>query len=166
MVKHRTHKRHHKRHHKTHKRRHRKGRRSSGIVPRPVAKGIRDINKITSRVARGIDKYPLKAMRGLAGVVLKPRKLRLKIGGYDSKAVRQLRNPGVFGATAKATKKGGALFSGKKKKKRAWDASDVVLGAVAAPVELGRLALGKGGRKSRRGGKRSRRGGRRTHRRR
>ena len=45
MVKHRTHKRHHKRHHKTHKRRHRKGRRSSGIIPRPVAKGIRDINK-------------------------------------------------------------------------------------------------------------------------
>jgi len=108
MVKHRTHKRHHKRHHKTHKRRHRKGRRSSGIVPRPVAKGIRDINKITSRVARGIDKYPLKAVRGLAGVVLKPRKMpRLKIGGYDSKAVRQLRNPGVF---AKTAKKGGKRY--------------------------------------------------------
>ena len=114
MVKHRTHKRHHKRHHKTHKRRHRKGRRSSGIVPRPVAKGIRDINRITSRVARGIDKYPLKAVRGLAGVVLKPRKMpRLKIGGYDSKAVRQLRNPGVFGAVAKTAKKGG-----KRKRKR------------------------------------------------
>ena len=111
MVKHRTHKRHHKRHHKTHKRRHRKGRRSSGIVPRPVAKGIRDINKITSRVARGIDKYPLKAVRGLAGVVLKPRKMpRLKIGGYDSKAVRQLRNPGVFGAAAKTAKKGGKRY--------------------------------------------------------
>ena len=125
MVKHRTHKRHHKRHHKTHKRRRRKGRRSSGIVPRPVAKGIRDINKITSRVARGIDKYPLKAVRGLAGVVLKPRKMpRLKIGGYDSKAVRQLRNPGVFGAAAKTAKKGGkryrkrgGMHCGTKKKK-------------------------------------------------
>jgi len=113
MVKRRTHKRHHKRHHKTHKRRRRKGRRSSGIVPRPVAKGIRDINKITSRVARGIDKYPLKAVRGLAGAVLKPRNLRLKIGGYASKAVRQLRNPGVFAAVAKTAKKGG-----KRKRKR------------------------------------------------
>ena len=115
----------HKRHHKTHKRRHRKGRRSSGVIPRPVAKGIRDINKITSRVARGIDKYPLKAVRGLAGVVLKPRKMpRLKIGGYDSKAVRQLRNPGVFGAAAKTAKKGGkryrkrgGMHCGTKKKK-------------------------------------------------
>ena len=159
--------------HRTHKRR-RKSRRSSCIVPRQVAKGVRDINKITRRVARGIDKYPLKAVRGLAGVVLKPRKMpRLKIGGYDSKAVRQLRNPGVFGAAAKTAKKGGALFSGKKKKKRAWDASDVALGVFAAPLEGARLALGKGGRKSRRGGKRSRRGGkrrrrggRRTHRRR
>ena len=106
MVKHRTHKRHHKRHHKTHKRRHRKGRRSSGIVPRPVAKGIRDINKITSRVARGIDKYPLKAVRGLAGVVLKPRKMpRLKIGGYDSKAVLKLRNAAPV--ATKTAKKGG-----------------------------------------------------------
>jgi len=116
MVKRRTHKRHHKRHHKTHKRRRRKGRRSSGIVPRPVAKGIRDINKITSRVARGIDKYPLKAMRGLAGAVLKPRKMpRLKIGGYASKAVRQLRNPGVFAAVAKTAKKGGRRRCGTKK---------------------------------------------------
>ncbi len=102
MVKRRTHKRH------------RKGRRSSSIVPRPVAKGIRDINKITSRVARGIDKYPLRAVRGLASAVLKPRKMpRLKIGGYDSKAVRQLRNPGVFAAVAKTAKKGG-----KRKRKR------------------------------------------------
>ncbi len=107
MVKRRTHKRHHKR-------RHRKVRRSSGIVPRPVAKGIRDINKITRRVARGIDKYPLRAVRGLAGAVLKPRQMpRLKIGGYHSKAVRQLRNPGVFAAAAKTAKKGG-----KKKRKR------------------------------------------------
>ena len=108
MVKHGTHKRHHKRHHKTHKRRHRKGRRSSGIIPRPVAKGVRDINKITGRVARGIDRYPVAALKAVAGEVLKPRSLpRLKIGGYDSKAVRHLLNPGVFGAVAKTAKKGG-----------------------------------------------------------
>jgi len=105
MVKHGTHKRHHKRHHKTHKRRHR---RSSGIIPRPVAKGVRDINKITGRVARGIDRYPVAALKAVAGEVLKPRSLpRLKIGGYDSKAVRHLLNPGVFGAVAKTAKKGG-----------------------------------------------------------
>jgi hypothetical protein len=108
MVKHGTHKRHHKRHHKTHKRRHRKGSRSSGIIPRPVAKGVRDINKITGRVARGIDRYPVAALKAVAGEVLKPRSLpRLKIGGYDSKAVRHLLNPGVFGAVAKTAKKGG-----------------------------------------------------------
>ena len=108
MVKHGTHKRHHKRHHKTHKRRHRKGSRSSGIIPRPVAKGVRDINKITGRVARGIDRYPVAALKAVAGEVLKPRSLpRLKIGGYDSKAVRQLRNPGVF---AKTAKKGGKRY--------------------------------------------------------
>ena len=108
MVKHGTHKRHHKRHHKTHKRRHRKGSRSSGVIPRPVAKGVRDINKITGRVARGIDRYPVAALKAVAGEVLKPRSLpRLKIGGYDSKAVRHLLNPGVFGAVAKTAKKGG-----------------------------------------------------------
>ena len=111
MVKHRTHKRHHKRHHKTHKRRHRKGSRSSGIIPRPVAKGVRDINKITGRVARGIDRYPVAALKAVAGEVLKPRSLpRLKIGGYDSKAVRHLLNPGVFGAVAKTAKKGGKKY--------------------------------------------------------
>ena len=111
MVKHGTHKRHHKRHHKTHKRRHRKGSRSSGIIPRPVAKGVRDINKITGRVARGIDRYPVAALKAVAGEVLKPRSLpRLKIGGYDSKAVRHLLNPGVFGAVAKTAKKGGRKY--------------------------------------------------------
>ena len=150
--------------------RRRKRRKGHGVIPRQVSKGIHDINRITSRVARGIDKYPLKAMRGLAGVVLKPRKMpRLKVGGYDSRAVRRLVNPGRFNKTTK----GGAFFSGKKKKKRPWDASDVALGVFAAPLEAGRLALGKGGhkrrrggRKSRRGGRKSRRGGRRTHRRR
>jgi len=81
---------------------------SSGIIPRPVAKGVRDINKITGRVARGIDRYPVAALKAVAGEVLKPRSLpRLKIGGYDSKAVRHLLNPGVFGAVAKTAKKGG-----------------------------------------------------------
>ena len=109
MVKHGTHKRHHKRHHKTHKRRHRKGRRSSGIIPRPVAKGVRDINKITGRVARGIDRYPVAALKAVAGEVLKTRSLpRLKIGGYDSKAVRHLINAAPYpGAVAKTAKKGG-----------------------------------------------------------
>jgi hypothetical protein len=120
MVKHRTHKRHHKRHHKTHKRRHRKGSRSSGIIPRPVAKGVRDINKITGRVARGIDRYPVAALKAVAGEVLKPRSLpRLKIGGYDSKAVRHLINaapyPGAVAKTAKSSK------GGKKHRKRGGD---------------------------------------------
>ena len=146
----------------------RRRKRRHGVIPRPVSKGIRDINRITSRVARGIDKYPLKITKKLAGVVLKPRKMpRLKVGGYASSAVRRLLNPGKFNKTAK----GGAGVLGKKKK-RAWDASDVALGVFAAPLEGARLALGKGGRnrrggrKTRRGGRKSRRGGRRTHRRR
>jgi len=146
----------------------RKRKRRHSIIPKPVAKGIRDINKITSKVARGIDKYPLAALRKTAKVVLKPRKMpRLKIGGFLSKAVRQLRNPGVY-KVVKTAKKGGRKYrrggTNGKKKKRPWGLSDVVLGAVAAPVEVGRLALGKGGRKTRRGGRKTRRGGRKTRR--
>jgi len=149
-------------------------RRGRSVIPGAVKKGIRDINKITSRVARGIDKYPLAALRKTAKVVLKPRKMpRLKIGGFMSKAVRELRNPGVFATTAKKggrkRRRGGSKRrrggANGKKKKRAWGMSDVVLGAVAAPVELGRLALGKGGRKRRRGGSKRRRGGRKSRRR-
>ena len=72
----------------------RKTRRKSrrGIIPRPVAKGVRDINKITSRIARGIDKYPLAALEETARVVLKRRSMpKLKIGGsYTEKKIRSL----------------------------------------------------------------------------
>jgi len=83
-----------------------------------------------------------------------------------SDAVRQLRNPGVYGVV-KPTKKGGRKRRGggaTKKKKRPWNFSDVLLGAVAAPIEVGRLALGKGGSRKRRGGSRKRRGGSRKRR--
>jgi hypothetical protein len=132
-----------------------------------LKKGIRDINKVTSRVARGIDHYPKKALTAIAGQVLKPRKFPGLSGGFMSKAVRQLRNPGVYGVV-KTAKKGGRKRrrggANGKKKKRPWGMSDVILGAVAAPVEGVRLALGKGGWKRRRGGRKTRRGGRKTRR--
>ena len=148
MVKHRTHKRHHKTHHKTHHKRHhhkrhRKGRKS-GFIPRPVAKGVRDINKITSRVARGLVKYPDAALRAVAGEVLKERSLpRLKIGGYLSSNVRHLLNPGKFPSSV------GMKGVGLKTRK-------------ADPVQIthGGRKRRRGGRKSRRGGRKSRRGGR------
>ncbi len=154
--------------HRTRKRKHHK--RSRGVIPRPVKKGIRDINKVTRRVARSIDKYPLEALRKAGKIILKPRKFPGLSGGFMSKAVRELRNPGVV---VKTTKKGGRKSRRgglneqlvKKKKKRPWGMSDVVLGAVAAPVELGRLALGKGGHKRRRGGRKTRRGGSKSRRR-
>ena len=97
------HKRHHKTHHKRHHKRHRKGRKS-GIIPRPVAKGVRDINKITSKVARGLVKYPDAALSAVAGEVLKKRSLpRLKIGGYLSSNVRHLLNPGKYPSCVGAT---------------------------------------------------------------
>jgi len=110
----------------------------------------------------------LAALRAVGKQVLKPRKFPGLSGGYMSKAVRQLRNPGVYGVV-KTTKKGGRKrrrggANGKKKKKRAWGMSDVILGAVAAPVEGVRLALGKGGWKRRRGGRKTRRGGRKSRR--
>ena len=149
MVKHRTHKRHHKTHHKTHHKRHhhkrhRKGRKS-GFIPRPVAKGVRDINKITSRVARGLVKYPDAALRAVAGEVLKERSLpRLKIGGYMSSNVRQLLNPGKYPSSVGMSGKG------------------VSAGRAADGVQKthGGRKRRRGGRKSRRGGRKSRRGGR------
>ena len=141
MPGHKTHKRHHKRHHKTHHKRHRKGRKS-GFIPRPVAKGVRDINKITSRVARGLVRYPDAALRAVAGEVLKKRSF--KIGGYMSSNVRQLLNPGKYpssvgmkgvGVTATRKPDGVQITHGGRKRRR-------------------------GGRKSRRGGRKSRRGGR------
>ena len=141
--------------------------RGRSVIPGPVKKGIRDINRVTRRVARGIDRYPLAALRAVGNQVLKPRKFPGLSGGYMSKAVRQLRNPGVYGVV-KTVKKGGRKRrrggATGKKKKRPWGMSDVILGAVAAPVEGVRLALGKGGWKRRRGGRKTRRGGRKSRR--
>ena len=143
----RTHKRHHKRHHKTHHKRRRKGRKS-GFIPRPVAKGVSDINKITGRVARDLVKYPDAALRAVAGEVLKKRSLpRLKIGGYSSSNVRHLLNPGKFPSSV------GMKGVGLKTRK-------------ADPVQIthGGRKSRRGGRKSRRGGRKSRRGGRKSRR--
>ena len=139
------------------------------VIPRPIAKGIRDINKVTSRVARGIDKYPLAALRQVGKVVLKPRKFPGLRGGGTSCCSRL--HPKAL-ALSSTRKKGGRRRRSKKrrggatskKKKRAWGMSDVILGAVAAPVEGVRLALGKGGWKRRRGGRKTRRGGRKSRR--
>jgi len=98
----------------------------SSIIPVPLKKGIRGINNITSKIARDIDKYPLAALRKFGKVVLKPR--RLKIGGFMSKTVRQLRNPGRIVKTAK---KGG-------RRRR---------GGTCGKKHIGKLG---GGRKSRR----------------
>ena len=100
------------------------------VIPRPIAKGIRDINKITSKVARGIDLYPLKGLRAVGKVVLKPRKFPGLRGGYPSAMVRGLRNPGIVSATEK---KGGRKTRRGGRKTR------------------------RGGRKTRRGGRKSRR---------
>jgi len=91
---------------RTRKRTRKRGRKikRSSIIPVPLKKGIRGINNITSKIARDIDKYPLAALRKFGKVVLKPR--RLKIGGFMSKTVRQLLNPGVYGIV-KTAKKGG-----------------------------------------------------------
>jgi len=81
----------------------RKRRRRHSVVPRPVAKGIRDINKITSKVARGIDKYPLAALRKVGKEVLKPRKFPGLRGGGTSCCTRL--RPGAFRSVS--AKKGG-----------------------------------------------------------
>ena len=107
-------------------------RRRSSVIPGPVKKGIRDINRVTRRVARGIDRYPLAALRAVGKQVLKPRKFPGLSGGFMSKAVRQLRNPGVYGVV-KTVKKGGRKRRRGGSKKR------------------------RGGSKTRRGGRRSRR---------
>jgi hypothetical protein len=95
-------------------------RKGHGVLPGAVKKGIHDINKITSRVARGVDKYPLAALRKVGKVVLKPRQLpKLHIGGsYTEKHFRSLGGSmfsdtaGSFGA-AKTTKKGGRHRKGR-----------------------------------------------------
>jgi len=147
MPGHKTHKRHHTRHHKTHHKRHRKGRKS-GFIPRPVAKGVRDINKITGRVARGLVKYPDAALKAFAGQVLKKRSMpRLKIGGYLSSNVRHLLNPGKFPSSV------GMKGVGLKTRR-----------ADGVQVTHGGRKSRRGGRKSRRGGRKSRRGGRKSRR--
>ena len=147
MPGHKTHKRHRKRrhgtHHKRHHKRHRKGRKS-GFIPRPVAKGVRDINKITGRVARGLVKYPVTSLKAFAGEVLRKRSLpRLKIGGYSSSNVRHLLNPGKFPSSV------GMKGVGLKTRR-----------ADGVQVTHGGRKRRRGGRKSRRGGRKSRRGGR------
>ena len=95
-------------------------RKGHGVLPGAVKKGIHDINKITSRVARGVDKYPLAALRKVGKVVLKPRQLpKLHIGGsYTEKHFRSLGGSmfsdtaGSFGA-AKTAKKGGRHRKGR-----------------------------------------------------
>ena len=143
-----------------------------GLVPKTLRKAITKVNKAARSAARGVDSIALiKAPKIVLGPILKRRfggrKFPGLSGGYMSKAVRQLRNPGVYGVVKTAKKggrkrrRGGATG---KKKKRPWGMSDVILGAVAAPVEGVRLALGKGGWKRRRGGRKTRRGGRKSRR--
>jgi len=78
------------------------------VLPRPVAKGLRDINKITSRLARGVDKWPMKVVKDVTRVVLKPRSFR---GGSYSQNSRSLGGTKFSDSAALfksvATKKGG-----------------------------------------------------------
>jgi len=91
-----------------------------GVIPRPVKVAVRRINKIDSGVAKGVDKYPLAALRTVGKEVLKPRKLpKLHIGGsYTEKQIRSLGGSmfsdlaGSFGA-AKTAKKGGRRRKGR-----------------------------------------------------
>jgi hypothetical protein len=95
----------------------RRRRRKRSVIPGSVKKGIRDINRVTRRVARGIDRYPLAVVRTIGKHVLKPREFPGLNGGFMSKAVRQLRNPGVYGVI-KPAKKGGRKRRGGSKKRR------------------------------------------------
>ena len=120
--------------------------RRHGVLPGAVKKGIHDINRITSRVARGVDKYPLAALRKVGKVVLKPRKFPKLIGGsYTEKQIRSLGGSmfsdtaGSFGA-AKTAKKGGRHRKGRTHRRH-------------------RRHKRHGGSRKRRGGSRKRRGG-------
>ena len=84
------------------------------VIPRPIAKGIRDINKVTSRVARGIDKYPLAALRIVGKEVLKPRKFPGLRGGGTSCCTR-LHPASVSSSTQK---KGGRKRRGGRRSRR------------------------------------------------
>ena len=110
-------------------------RKHRSVVPKPIAKGVKQITAITSKVARGIDKYPLAALRKVGKEVLKPRKFPGLRGGGTSCCTRL--HPGAVSSAS--TKKGGRKRRGGSKKRR-------------------------GGSKKRRGGSRKRRGGRKTRR--
>ena len=107
------------------------------VIPRPIAKGIRDINKVTSRVARGIDKYPLAALRIVGKEVLKPRKFPGLRGGGTSCCTRL--HPKALGSSSTQKKGGRKSRRGGSRKRR-------------------------GGSRKRRGGSRKRRGGRKSRR--
>ena len=82
-----------------------------GLVPKTLRKAITKVNKAARSAARGVDGLALiKAPKFVLGPILKRRfggrKLPGLSGGYMSKAVRQLRNPGAYGAV-KTAKKGG-----------------------------------------------------------
>ena len=110
-------------------------RKRRSVIPRPIAKGVKQITAITSKVARGIDKYPLAALRKVGKEVLKPRKFPGLRGGGTGCCAKL--NPGAFGSSS--TKKGGRKRRGGSKKRR-------------------------GGSKKRRGGSKKRSGGRKTRR--
>ena len=118
-------------------------RKGHGVLPVAVKKGVRDINRIAGKVARGVDKYPLAALRKVGKVVLKPRKFPKLIGGsYTEKQIRSLGGSmfsdlaGSFGA--KTAKKGGRHRKGRTRHRH-------------------RRHKRHGGRKSRRGGRTRRR---------
>ena len=110
-------------------------RRRRSVIPRPISKGVKQITAITSKVARGIDKYPLAALRKVGKEVLKPRKFPGLRGGGTSCCTRL--HPGAVSSAS--TKKGGRKRRGGSRKRR-------------------------GGSRKRRGGSRKRRGGSRKRR--
>ncbi|RLI47712.1 hypothetical protein DRO61_07550, partial [Candidatus Bathyarchaeota archaeon] len=83
--------------------RRRRTRRRRSVIPRPISKGVKQITAITSKVARGIDKYPLAALRKVGKEVLKPRKFPGLRGGGTSCCTRL--RPGAFRSVS--AKKGG-----------------------------------------------------------
>jgi len=89
-------------------------RRRRSVIPRPISKGVKQITAITSKVARGIDKYPLAALRKVGKEVLKPRKFPGLRGGGTSCCTRL--HPGAVSSAS--TKKGGRKRRGGSRKRR------------------------------------------------
>jgi len=90
----------------------RKHRKHGSIIPGPLIKGVRDINSVAAGVARSIEHYPNKAVRAIAGQVLKPRKLPGLRGGGTSCCSKL--DPGAFGSSS--TKKGGRKRRSRKRR--------------------------------------------------